>query len=415
MDVDKCIDSILSGTTVLDMTVALAGPLSTLRLADLGANVIKIEGPVTPDITRNSDIGGVELPNTSTTTSYVSLNRDKKSLVLDLKDANGTKVFERIIAESEVLVTNYRPNALQRLGITFERLSEINNKLVFVKISGYGLNDPEGKLPGIDLLLQAHTGIVSTAGTQSDPFHPSPVFAVDVATSHLATEAVLAGLLHVARHRRGIEINISMLQAAMELQLQEFSSYISTGHMRARGKIRHPSLYMDPPYGIYQLQDGHIAITRSQLDKIAKVLNSQELLDIAQQRPPEVPTTAMAKWRDSVVRLLAKHLETYSCSALLSKLREADIWVAKVQSYDEIIDSGDLEEFLIEVPLTSGRSFKTLGRSIGKTSKVKEKCHFVASFAEHTDEILKTFGLSEDELADLEKNGTIVTKSISCT
>jgi crotonobetainyl-CoA:carnitine CoA-transferase CaiB-like acyl-CoA transferase len=209
----------LQGLRVIDLTLAMAGPLSTQRLADMGAEVIKVEGPARPDFTRTAVMADVMLGGE--TTPYLTLNRNKKSLALDLKSDAGREVFLRLVKTADALVQNFRPGVAERLGVGYAALSALRPELVYVSISGYGDDGPMVERPGQDLLVQAFSGLTWNAGTADGPPHPSPVYMIDVMASHLASEGVLAGVIRRMRTGRGGEVKVSLLGAALEVQIQE--------------------------------------------------------------------------------------------------------------------------------------------------------------------------------------------------
>ncbi len=397
----------LAGVRVLDLTTALAGPLSTLRLRDLGADVYKIEGPNSPDSTRNMVIGGV--PIGETTSSFVALNRDKKTLSLDLKNPSGRDVFETLVRASDLLVTNYLPGTVRKLGMTRDVLHALNPKLTAVYISGFAAFDTRAEEAGIDLLLQAYSGLMLTGGSLAQPYTASPVFAVDVATSHLATEAALTGLYNAARKGRGLSFDISMMTAALELQLQEFSTFATTGHMRQKGQEEAISVYMDPPYGVLETSDGMIAVARSRLDLLEKALEMPELQDLAAAKPAEVEKDACAMWRDTVFRKVRAEVKSLTSQNALERLGRYDIWSVPVRSYEDLVREAGVLRRIVEVPLDNG-VFKTLGGTIGDNA-AQAGPHFVSAFGEDTRAVLRDFGYGEHSIDALLDVGAVSERS----
>ena len=216
----------LSGLRVLDLTIALAGPMSSQRMGEMGANIIKIEAPGGGDFSRYSTMAGITKFGDATT--FVTLNRNKRSLILDLKTEAGREVLYRMVKDADVLIQNFRPRVASKLGIDYGTLSAINPRLVYGSISGYGEDGPLKDRPGQDLLLQSFTGLTMNAGRSTELPHPSPLYMVDVSASHLLTEGVLAALVARATTGRGQEIKVAMVSAIMEMQVQELTSFMSS-------------------------------------------------------------------------------------------------------------------------------------------------------------------------------------------
>src|SRR5690606_2509631 len=194
----------LAGLRVLDLTIALAGPMCSQRLGEMGANIIKIEAPGGGDFSRYSTMAGITKFGDATT--FVTLNRNKRSLILDLKAEAGREALYRMVRDADVLIQNFRPRVAGRLGIDYATLSAINPRLVYGSISGYGEDGPLKDRPGQDLLLQSFAGLTLNGGRASELPHPSPLYMVDVSASHLLTEGVLAALVARGVTGRGQEI-----------------------------------------------------------------------------------------------------------------------------------------------------------------------------------------------------------------
>lgn len=385
----------LEGIKVLDLTTALAGPLATLRLGDLGASVYKIEGPTAPDSTRNMVIGGI--PIGRSTSSYLALNRNKRSLVLDLKSTQGRAAFDELVRQSDVLVTNYLTRTVEALGLDHARLRQVNPRLSAIYISAFSEDDINRGKAGIDLLLQAYSGLIYTGGDIDRPYNAAPVFAVDVATSHLATEAALAGLFQAARTGQGGRFDISMMTAALELQLQEVSTYATTGHFRKKGKESSVSLYMEPPYGVHETADGLIAVARSRLDLIELALDMPELGALSEAKPPETAREDMAVWRDRVMSVVKARLKELTTADALGMLLDYDVWSIEVRSYEDLLTDPGVLARLVHVEMSGAFAFRTLGRTVGD-ERGNGQAHFASDFGEHSRIILREFDFSDEQI-----------------
>ncbi|HEU5093650.1 MAG TPA: CoA transferase, partial [Reyranella sp.] len=211
---------ILSGYRVLDCSIAMAGPFAAQRLGDLGADVVKVE-PIAGEWQRHNAAGGAR--GNKINVSFLSLNRNKRSLAVDLKNPEGKAVLIELVKTADVFLQNYRPGVAKRLGVDYETLSQINPRLVYVSMSGYGEDGPYLNWPGQDLVLQGMSGAMLSAGREGEPPTPAGQFLVDAVTAYTAFEGALAALLHRERTGEGQLVQVNMLDAITTLQMQELS------------------------------------------------------------------------------------------------------------------------------------------------------------------------------------------------
>ena len=380
------ISSVLEGVRVLDLTIAMAGPLATSRMSDLGAAVIKIESP-TGDFSRQWPIDGYW--HGAESSAYMMLNRGKRGICLDLKQEATKAVLHRLVEQSDIVVQNFRPRVAAKLGIDFETLNRINPKLVYVSISGYGDEGPMVDRPGQDLLVQSFSGLAFNAGVEGGLPHPSPVFMVDTCASHLATEAALAGYIEALRTGKGRHFKVSLLGAALEIQIQEISTYLNTGRLAPRSNEPFASVYMEPPYGTYRTKDGFLAIAQARFAALAKAFNDPALEAIGDEAPGHQQVEARRIWRDKAAQRIAAHIVAHSTDELIALLTPLDIWVNPVQSYAELAQSPQLVPFLTEIEHEGG-TYRTLAPSIdtGEERKIKT----APRLGQHTQEVLGELG-----------------------
>ncbi len=395
----------LEGIRVIDLTLALAGPLCTQRLGDMGAEVIKIEGPRRPDFTRRAPMLDTWLGGE--TTPYLSINRNKKSVAIDLKSPQGHALLMRLVAGADVVVQNMRPGAAERLGITFESLKAANPKIVYVSISGYGDSGPMVPRPGQDLLVQSFSGTTFNAGTSDGLPHPSPIYLVDVAASHNACEAVLAGLIQ--RDRQGIPVaaKVSLLQAVLEIQIQEITTYLSTGKYAPRGTSPYASTWMEPPYGIYKTADGHMAIAQADLGVIAEVLGSDELAAKAKARPDPAATKAFGAWRDSIYPLLQTLLADRQSEPTIDALTARDVWCGPVLDYAGLAAHPQSAGLFADVVHPRAGTLRTLAPVIRFSTAPEPVLNPPPGLGQDTDAVLAALGLAAAEINTLKQEGVV--------
>jgi crotonobetainyl-CoA:carnitine CoA-transferase CaiB-like acyl-CoA transferase len=394
----------LTGLRIVDLTLAMAGPLSTQRLGDMGAEVIKIEGPARPDFTRLSPMADVHLGGE--TTPFLTLNRNKKSLALDLKSEAGREVLYRLVKNADAVVQNFRPGVADRLGIDYKTLSALKPDLVYVSISGYGDEGPMVARPGQDLLVQAFSGLTWNAGAQDSLPHPSPVYMIDVMASHLASEGVLAGILQRLRTGKGSEVKVSLLGAALEVQIQELSTYLTTGRHAPRGTQPYASTWMEPPYGIYRTIDGWLAIAQSSLAAIAEVVGSEALARLAAEKPtdPEDRDSINA-WRDRIYPVVAEEIAKWRTDDAVEALFAAGVWSGPVHDYEAVRNHPQFASYFVSYEHPRAGKMTTTAPAIRFSTDPRPQIKGAPALGEHTGEILEALGYTPREAEALKASG----------
>jgi len=395
----------LDGIRVIDLTLALAGPLCTQRLGDLGAEVIKIEGPGRPDFTRNAPM--LEIRLGGETIPYLSLNRNKKSLALDLKSPAGLDILMRLVSGADVVIQNMRPGVAERLGITFEALKAANERIVYVDISGYGPDETMRDIPGQDLLVQALSGTTFNAGRAGDLPHPSPIYIVDVAASHNACEAVLAGIIQRDRQDVAVHASVSLLEAVLEVQIQEITSFLTTGDDAPRSNAPYASTWMEPPYGIYEVRDGHVALAQSSVPKIAEVLGSSEIAEAFARRPARAETEAFAEWRDEMHAIISAAVAGEERDSLVARLHAAGIWCGPVLDYREFWERPQARDLVVSMHHPKAGEIRTLRPAISFEGAGEPTMRPAPLLGQDSTDVLGGLGLTPDEIEALRRRGVV--------
>jgi crotonobetainyl-CoA:carnitine CoA-transferase CaiB-like acyl-CoA transferase len=393
-------NEILDGIRVMDCSIAMAGPFATQRLGDLGAEVIKIE-PIKGEWQRYAPAGGAK--GNQINASFLSLNRNKKSLAIDLKASKGRQIIYDLVKKSDVFLQNYRPGVASRLGLDYETLVKINPELIYVSISGYGEEGPYRERAGQDLLLQAMSGAMLSSGSAGDPPRPAGQYLVDAVTAYTAFEGVLAALFHRERTGEGQLVEVNMLDAIVTLQIQELSVFTMGNIPQTRSSEPHAHVYIRAPYGIFKTKDDkYIAIAFSPLDTLSDILNIQEIgdYDVESYDPGE---------RDAIFRLVGQGVRAFSLSDLISQLGNAGVWAGPVYSYDDVLNDPQIEvnnTFVEYDHPTEGR-VKTPGFPI-RFKKTPSKVHRGAPLVgQHTREILQLADIDPDLIDDLLDNNVV--------
>lgn len=390
---------ILDGYRVVDCSIAMAGPFAAQRLGDLGADVIKVE-PTRGEWQRFAAAGGAQ--GNEINVSFLSLNRNKRSLAADLKSDGGKEVMRELVAGADVFLQNYRPGVAARLGLDYDSLKEINPSLVYVSISGYGEDGPYRDRPGQDLILQAMTGAMLSAGRAGEPPTPAGLYLADAVTASTAFEGVLAALLHRERTGEGQLVTVNMLDALTTLQMQELSVYTVGGVPQERGHEPNAHVYIRAPYGVFETSDGYLALAFVDLDALGTVLDEPSFLGL----DPEVHGWTH---RDELFATVARHIREKTTQHWLDTLLPAGMWVGPVYGYEDLVNDPQIAHngtFVEYDHPTEGR-VKTPGfpyRFHRTPARVDRGAPLTG---EHTAEILAELGVDGARAQQLRESGAV--------
>jgi crotonobetainyl-CoA:carnitine CoA-transferase CaiB-like acyl-CoA transferase len=391
--------SVLNGYRVLDCSIAMAGPFAAQRLGDLGADVVKVE-PVTGEWQRHTSAGGAK--GNRINVSFLSMNRNKRSLAVDLKSGEGRAVLAKLVASADVFLQNYRPGVARRLGVDYESLRAINPSIVYVSISGYGEDGPYAQRPGQDLLLQGMSGAMLSTGRRGEAPRAAGQYIVDAVTASTAFEGVLAALLHRERTGEGQLVTVNMLDAITTLQMQELSVHTVGGVPQERGDEPHAHVYIRAPYGAFKTSDGYLTLAFPPLKALGEVLGEESFLELVDEE---------AGWqrRDEVFATTAEHLATKPTGYWLDTFAAAGIWAGPVYGYADLLDDPQIRHngtFVTYDHPTEGRV--TVPGFPYKFSATPPSISRGAPLAgEHTREVLTEIGLDEGSIDALFDQGVV--------
>ncbi len=389
--------SVLQGIRVLDLSIAMAGPFATMRLGDLGADVIKVE-PITGEWQRSQPAGGAE--GNEVNASFLSLNRNKRSLAVDLKSADGRAVLSELVAGADVFLQNYRPGVATRLGVDYESIRALRPDIVYVSISGYGESGPYVSRPGQDLLLQGMSGALYSSGTTDQPPQPAPFFLADAITAYSSVEGVLAALLHRERTGEGQLVQVNMLDALIAMQAQELSVRTVGGVRQRRGQEIHAHSYIRAPYGIYPTSDGYLSLAFADLRLLAVLFDDPHLATLHGDGFTN---------RDEVSRAVGQHLRTATTDHWLATLGAAGVWVGPVYSYDELLQDPQVAHngsFITYDHPTEG-TVTTPGFPFRMAATPMRMDRPAPTTGQHTTELLTELGLAPERIAHLLESAAV--------
>ena len=390
---------VLSGYRVLDCSIAMAGPFAAQRLGDLGADVVKVE-PVTGEWQRHVSAGGAQ--GNAINVSFLSLNRNKRSLAVDLKSPEGKAILLQLVKDADVFLQNYRPGVAKRLGVDYETLSAINPRLIYVSMSGYGEDGPYVNRPGQDLILQGMSGAMRSAGRESEPPMAAGQYLVDAVAAYNAFEGALAALLHRERTGEGQLVQVNMLDAIATIQMQELSVFTVAGKPQQRSAEPHAHVYIRAPYGAFETSDGHIIVAFPPLKAFGEIIGEPSFLTMDDE-------TDSWSQRDHIFARTRERLKTRSSAEWLELLRAADIWCGPVYGYAELLDDPQIRHngtFVEYDHPTEGR-VKVPGFPI-RFSKTPSRVDLPTPLVgQHTREVLSEAGFAPERVDELLAAGVL--------
>jgi len=318
----------LTGIRVADSTRVVAGPYCTMLLGDLGAEVIKIEQPGKGDDTRTWGPPFVA----GESTYFLSLNRNKRSVCLDLQSAEGLAHARALILQSDILVENFRPGTMDRLGLGYATLRVEQLRLIYCAISGYGQTGPYRDRAGYDVVVQALGGLMGITGTPDGPPVKTGVALVDMATALYASSGILAALYHRERTGEGQRIDISLLSTELATLINVASAYLIAGETPARQGTAHPSIV---PYQVFQAADGYLmvgALNDRMFGQLSNALGYPEWTT----DPRFATNPDRVRYRETLVGLIEAILRADTAQAWEQRLQAAGVAVAPVNDLPQV-------------------------------------------------------------------------------
>ena len=377
----------LHGILVLDFSQFLSGSLATLRLADMGARVIKIERPGAGDLGRTIYLSDTDVHGENTL--FHAINRNKESYAADLKNPSDLDKLRQLMARADVMVQNFRPGVMERLGLGYEEASEINGRLVYGIVSGYGNAEAWRDRPGQDLLAQARSGIMWLSGDAGDPPTPMSLAIADMLAGHNLCEGILAGLVRRSVTGRGGLVETSLMEALLDFQFEVITTYLNDGRRPPRrSAFRNAHAYLAAPYGVYNTVNGYLALAMTHLPTLGKLLDLPALREISDQADG-------FRRRDEIKQIIAMRLKEHTSEHWLEILNAADIWCAEVLDWPELFASQAFEQLAMIQTLKDERGIEILTTRlpIRLDGSLLTSERLAPRVGQHTDAIQREFGL----------------------
>jgi len=390
---------ILKGIRVLSFNHFLMGPVGVQFLADLGADVIAVE-PLDGAFQRKW--GGANKQVDGQSMLLLTGNRNKRSLTLDLKKPEAVEVARKLIATSDVMTENFRPGVLDKLGLGYEAAKKIKPDIIFAAASGFGADGPYVNRPGQDLLIQAMSGLAMITGTRTHGPRAIGVSAVDHHGAALFAAGILAALVRRGRTGQGCRVDVSLLGAALDLQMESLTCYLNG---ERPDDVRQPypiaGWTYGAPYGIYATRDGHVAISLGSLDVLAEALDLP-----ADQR---VPDHEAYERREEASAVIAANLAKRTTAETLTLLEARAIWHARVNDYADVV---------ADPQVIYNRSFQTVNGATGSPitlvnhpvrydGKVPEVRLPPQKLGAQSEEVLRELGYDTRQLKNLTDEGVV--------
>jgi crotonobetainyl-CoA:carnitine CoA-transferase CaiB-like acyl-CoA transferase len=389
----------LAGLRVLDVTQVMAGPFCSMMLADLGADVIKIEPPAGDSTRQMPGAVGTDSP------PFNAVNRGKRSVVLNLKTAEGRDVFARLAVSTDIVVENYRPGVMASLGLDYATLSATNLRLIYASISGYGQTGPQRSKGGFDLIAQGVSGIMSITGTPGGPPVKAGVPLTDLGAGLFATVGILAALDHLRRTGTGQHVDTSLVDAGVALSVWEATEYFSgIGIPAALGSAHR----MNAPYQAFECADGYITIGAANerlFRRLCDLLGHPEWSN----EPHFADNASRVKNRGALADRIEAITTTRPRSHWLALLESHDVPCGPINDYAQVFVDPQVvaREMVVHTEHPTLGDLRTLGSPIKLSATPPDVSRRAPRLGEHTQEVLATAGYSGSEIAELRRRNAV--------
>lgn len=392
----------LDGVRVADFSQIVQGALATQRLADMGADVIKIEPPQ-GDGYRHWSSGGMFIDD-EVSPWYLSANRNKRSVVVDLKSEEGRDVAIDIVADADALVQNFRPGVMDRLGFGYDDVTEVNPSIVYVSGFGFGSDGPYKDRPAVDLVAQSLSGVTWGNGRRDDP--PTPVFPsfADYHSASLLAMHTVMALFYKERTGEGQKVEANLLDAAIDFQIGEVLTELNMDYdfERSAEGIAYP--HLQAPYGIYETDDDYVAIavTAEDMNLFVDMYDAPELAEYDSQKK-------LFEYRDEVKRKLEAHTRQHTTAEQMEWFVEHDVLAAEVNDYEDMAVDPQVQQndMIVDVDHPEIGSYKATGIPVEFSKTPGEIESPPPGLGEHTDDVLAELGYDEQDIERLASDDVV--------
>ncbi|GAB2680399.1 CaiB/BaiF CoA transferase family protein [Kribbella swartbergensis] len=385
----------LSGIRVVSFSHFLQGPSACQMLGDLGADIVKIE-PLRGAFERHWSAADAFLGEWSL--FFLLGNRNVRSVSADLKASSSRSVMLDLVKTADVVVESYRPGVMERLGLGYGDVRDLNPQVIYCSLSGYGSDGPYRDRPGQDVLLQTLSGLAAATGDAGSSPIPAGASIVDQHGAALAAMGILAALLARERTGQGRRVESNLLGAALDLQLEPLT-YAANGFASTRSATGISSMYYKPPYGVFATADGHVCLSLTALSKLAALLGDPWL--------DEIPEGEVFARRDEINARIAVNLSRRTTAEWVDDFDSAGLWHAPVNSYADVLSDPQVihNETFNDVVLADGTAVRLPTHPLRYNRDKPPIARVPPRLGQHTREVLEQLGLSTEEIAKLISNG----------
>lgn len=389
----------LKGVRVIDVSHQAAGPWCTTLLGDMGADVWKIEKPGRGDSIRYARGADPKIGSYN----FWGLNRNKRSVGIDIKNPGGAALVKEMIAQADVLVENFRPGVMDRLGLGYDALSQVNPRLIYASITAFGKKGPMAQSPGMDLILQATGGMMGLTGFPEGPPAKAAGPVADISSGIYCAYAIALALLHREKTGQGQRIDLSMLDAVISLLADISTAHLNTGFDYAKFGNGHPDLV---PYQAFQASDGYFIVaclTNAFYNRLCQGLGREDLV----QDPRFASNTVRCKHRNEIVGILQEIFLTNTCDHWIKLCHDNDVPSCRVNSLKDMFALEQLKAIgsVAEWQHPKTGPFRTMNVVFQMSATPGSLRIPPAELAQHTDECLQELGKSAGEIAALKASG----------
>jgi crotonobetainyl-CoA:carnitine CoA-transferase CaiB-like acyl-CoA transferase len=380
----------LAGVVVLDFSTFLAGPSCALRLADLGAQVIKVERPDGGDLCRSLRLQDQVVDGDSAL--FHTINRNKQSFAADLKSPEDLRRVRTLIGRADVMIHNFRPGVMERIGLDYEAAATINPRLVYGVVSGYGERGPWSGKPGQDLLVQSLSGIAWLSGDADQAPTPAGLSIVDMAAGAQLAQGLLSLLVRRGVTGRGGKAEVSLMEAALDLQFEGFTAFLNgDGRAPERSRVSNANAFVAAPYGVYRTRDGWLALAMTPVDRLGELLGC---VGLAAEHDPSRWQTG----RDTFKAELARRLAEQPTGHWLAILEPAGVWCAPVLDWPGLLEQEGFQalDMVQKIRTRAGGSMRTTRCPIRIDGKTLTSTRAAPPLGADTDTVARTLRLDEE-------------------
>jgi formyl-CoA transferase len=390
----------LDGIRMVDCTENLSGPFCSMLLADLGVEAVKIERPGVGDTIRGQGPkqNGFSLP-------FTMVNRNKRSIAVDLKDPRGREIVERLVDRADIFLENRRPGAMERLGLGYEALKARNPRLIYASISGFGQTGPYRELGGFDLIAQAMSGLMSVTGEPGRPPAKAGFPVTDVGTGMFCAYGILAALHARERTGLGQRVDTSLFETGVAWSVWQTAKYLGTGESPGPLGSMHP---LGAPYQAFKTSDAHVIIgatSQSLFARFCRLIGHEELTeDVRFATQP-----ARMENAESLAALIEAETVQRSTAEWLADLNDAGIPCGPIYSIAEMMvdPQAEARQMVLQVEHPAAGSIKTIGNPVKLSDTPWQYRRPAPRLGEQTDEVLSELGFASEQIATLHADGVI--------